>query len=71
MIMNGGVQQDQIPGNQAYRVEDIARILNVSKSSAYVLVKQGYFRIVRVGKNIRVSRKSFDEWLDNQTNKAL
>ena len=71
MTMSGGVQKDHIYGNRAYCVEDIARILNVGKSSAYALVKRGYFRTVQIGKNIRISRKSFDEWLDNQTNKAL
>ena len=33
--------------------------------TAYQLVKQEEFRIVRIGNAIRVSKKSFDEWLES------
>ena len=36
-------------------------------TSAYRLIKEGHFKTVRIGNAIRVSRKSFDEWLDAQT----
>lgn len=55
------------PALKTYRVEDIARILGIGRSSAYNLVREGHFKAVRIGTAIRVSRKSFDEWLDNQT----
>lgn len=57
-----------LPANdrRTYRVEDIANLLDVSKSSVYGLVKQGYFKTVKIGSAIRISRKSFDEWLDDQ-----
>ena len=51
---------------RTYTVEEIAAILDVSKSSAYELVKQGQFRAVKIGASIRVSKKSFDDWLDSQ-----
>lgn len=51
---------------RTYKVEDIAKILCISRTSAYNLVKEGHFKIVRIGNAIRVSRKSFDEWLDAQ-----
>ena len=51
---------------KTYRVEDIAKILNIGRSSAYNLVREGHFKTVRIGTTIRISRKSFDEWLDNQ-----
>ena len=47
-----------------YTVEEIAMILHIGRSSAYTLVKKGYFKSVRIGTAIRISRKSFDEWLD-------
>jgi len=50
--------------NQTYTVSDIAKILNVGRTTAYTLVKEGHFKIVRVGHAIRISRKSFDEWLN-------
>lgn len=52
---------------KTYRVEEIAQILGISKSSAYQLVRQGAFKTVRIGTAIRISRKSFDEWLDSQS----
>lgn len=55
------------PQTRAYKVEEIASILNIGRGSAYNLVKEGHFHTVRVGNAIRISKKSFDEWLDNQT----
>ncbi len=49
---------------RTYTVEEIATILGIGRTSAYRIVKEGHFKIVRVGSSIRVSRKSFDEWLD-------
>lgn len=46
-------------------VEDIAKILNIGRTSAYNLVKEGYFRVVRIGNTLKISQKSFDESLNN------
>ena len=51
---------------RTYTVYEIAAILNIGRTSAYQLVKEGHFKTVRVGNAIRVSKKSFDEWLDAQ-----
>ena len=51
---------------KTYRVEDIVRILDISRSAAYNLVREGHFKTVRIGTAIRISRKSFDEWLESQ-----
>ena len=51
---------------RTYPVDEIQDILSISKPSAYNLVKQGLFRSVRIGGSIRISKKSFDEWLDGQ-----
>ena len=50
---------------RTYNVDEVASILEISKSSAYELVKQGYFRTVKIGTTIRVSKSSFDAWLDS------
>ena len=50
--------------NRTYTVEDIAKMLNIGRTSAYHLTKEGHFKIVRIGNTIRISKKSFDEWLD-------
>ena len=56
-----------VPDSRTYRVEDVAAILSVSRTSAYRLIKEGHLKTVRIGNAIRVSKKSFDEWLDAQT----
>lgn len=49
-----------------YTVDEIQDILGIGRNSAYSLVKSGVFHSVRIGGNIRISKKSFDDWLDNQ-----
>lgn len=51
---------------RTYTVEEIAEILEIGRTSAYNLVKQGLFYYVKIGTSIRISKKSFDSWLDNQ-----
>lgn len=53
-----------LPDKRTYTVEEIARILGIGRTSAYILVKEGHFKIVRIGNAIRISKRSFDEWLD-------
>lgn len=36
-------------------IEDIAKILNIGRTSAYNLVKEGYFRVVRIGNTLKIS----------------
>lgn len=57
--------QGNISEKRTYTVDEIAAILNIGKASAYDLAKSGCFHIVKIGKAIRISRKSFDKWLDN------
>nr|WP_307756940.1 helix-turn-helix domain-containing protein [uncultured Christensenella sp.] len=49
--------------SKTYSVQDIAKILNIGMNTAYVLVKQGDFRVLRIGSAIRIVKSSFDEWL--------
>lgn len=53
-----------IKEKRAYSVDDIMDILDISRSSAYILIKKGLFRSHKIGKQIRISKVSFDEWLD-------
>lgn len=50
---------------RAYSVDDIMDILDISRSSAYILIKKSFFRSIKIGNQIRISKASFDEWLDN------
>ena len=51
---------------RTYTVDEIQDILGISRTSAYNLVKKNAFHSVRIGGSIRISKKSFDEWLDHQ-----
>ena len=57
--------KQELPDKRTYTVEEIARILGIGRTSAYILVKEGHFKIVRIGNAIRISKRSFDEWLDS------
>jgi len=50
--------------NKTYTIDEIAKQLNISMKSAYTLVKTGAFHYVRAGRAIRVSKESFDRWLN-------
>ena len=50
-------QEKKLPSNRTYTVDDIAAIL------AYRLVNSGEFKTIRIGYAIRISRKSFEDWL--------
>jgi len=59
-------EKSPIPDNEkrAYSVDDIMTILDISRSSAYILIKKNLFRSVKIGNQLRISKASFDEWLD-------
>ena len=64
-------QSNNIPERKTYRVEEIATILDIGRSSAYELVKQGHFKTVKIGSAIRISKKSFDDRLESQDNEGV
>jgi len=49
---------------KTYTVGEICKMLDISPKVAYTLVKSGQFKYVRVGRAIRVSKSSFDSWLE-------
>ena len=60
-------EQDKrpFPEKRTYTVDQIAAILGIGRTSAYKLVKEGHFKMIRIGTAIRISKKSFDDWLDS------
>lgn len=54
----------QVLDKRTYTVDEIQVILGISRTTAYNLVKSNVFHSVRVGGHIRISKKSFDAWLD-------
>lgn len=51
---------------RVYTVDEIQDILQISKTTAYNLVNSGVFHSVRIGGQHRISKRSFDAWLDQQ-----
>jgi len=49
---------------RCYTVKDLREILGVSKQTVYELLKRKEFRWILIGGKYRISKKSFDEWLD-------
>ena len=57
--------QKTLENKKTYTVMEIAEMLGIGRTAAYNLVKENHFKVVKIGASIRVSKKSFDEWLDN------
>jgi excisionase family DNA binding protein len=48
---------------QTYTVQEIAQMLSLKTRTAYDLcAKTTEFKVIRLGRNIRVSKESFDRW---------
>jgi len=44
-------------------VDDIQKILGISKNEAYQLVNSGEFHAVRVGRLFRIPKNGFEKWM--------
>jgi len=51
------------PQSRTYTVNDIAAILGIGRASAYKLANSGAFKTINM---IRISRKSFEDWLKSK-----
>lgn len=51
------------PQSRTYTVNDIAAILGIGRATAYRLANSGALKTIRIGNMIRISRKSFKDWL--------
>ena len=50
---------------RCYTVKELQEILGISRPTVYELLKRNEFRWIQVGTKYRISKKSFDEWLDH------
>ena len=55
-----------MPQSRTYTVNDIAAILGIGRATAYKLANAGAFKTIRIGNMIRISRKSFEDWLKSE-----
>lgn len=51
---------------RCYTVKDLQNILGISRPTVYELLKKNEFRWIQIGTKYRISKKSFDEWLDEK-----
>jgi len=65
-VMPSNIEAPERTDRGAYTVSEIAGLLKISKSKAYDLCKQDFFRTVNIGRAVRVSKVSFDKWFDSQ-----
>jgi excisionase family DNA binding protein len=60
-----GQVQEKAIGKKTYTVNEIMELLAIGRSKAYELCNSGCFKIIRVGRVIRIVKSSFDDWLEN------
>ncbi len=53
------MQPEYIRDKRTYTVDEIQDILGISRPTAYALVKRNLFRSIRIGGQIRISKKEF------------
>ncbi|RJQ70859.1 MAG: DNA-binding protein [Desulfobacteraceae bacterium] len=46
------------------RVSEVCTLFGISRSYGYKLVQNGYFETVRLGRSVRISRRSVEEFLE-------
>jgi len=50
---------------EVLQVSDIQVLLGIGRRQAYELVNSGQFRVIRIGKSIRISRDVFFKWMND------
>ena len=65
------IQPKPSSGNRCYTVQDLQDILGVGRKSVYGLLKRNEFRWIKVGAVYRISKKSFDEWLESRNSEHM
>ena len=62
-LKNINNSQSVTPSKEVYTVKEISEILNISLRGAYNYINTtDDFKVFRIGKSLRVSKPSFDEW---------
>ena len=54
---NAEIVPVHIEEKRAYSVDDIMTMLDISRSSAYILIKRNFFRSFKIGKQLRISKE--------------
>ena len=59
-------------GGTNHHIEEVKNkyvngMLGISRPTVYELLKKNEFRWIQIGNKYRISKKSFDEWLDQKS----
>jgi excisionase family DNA binding protein len=53
-----------------YTVKEVMDIIKISKNTAYDLIKQEGFPVIKIKNTYRIPKVAFDEWLNKLTKTA-
>lgn len=48
---------------KTYTIDELVIILGIPKSAVYKLIKKSFFVSFKLGREYRISKESFDNWL--------
>lgn len=51
--------------NSTLTIDDVAKILGISRGLAYESARRGDFPVIRLGKRLLVPREAFEGWLSS------
>lgn len=52
-------------------VQEIAKVLGISKTSAYELVRSKGFPVLKIGSRLVVQKEKFREWVEQNTGGSI
>lgn len=55
--------REELP--EVMTIKELQQFLKIGKNSAYDLVNRKEFKVLRVGKSIRINKAEFLRWFDN------
>lgn len=67
-LNEAGLRSPPADEKRTYTITEVQDILGINRVAAYELIRKNLFRSVRIGSVIRISKRSFDAWL-NQSGK--
>ena len=69
MFINPVIHNQTISSTRLLKAQDVAAILNVSRSFAYALMQSGQLPSVRLGRSIRVRPTDLDDYISRSLSK--
>jgi len=54
--------------NKLYKVDEVAKLLNISRFTVYELIKRGDIAAYRIGRSMRIAQKDFDSYTKQAKN---